>query len=151
MIRVGEAGRTTGMAAARDTVQKFYDLFAAGKITESAECFDPNCMTLMPGGAPMNQAEHEATGHAFNNALPDSHMVIDQTVESGDEVVVMGHFVGTQTGDFVTPNGTIPATGRPLNLRFVDYFKVVGGKIVDHQIVFDQMEMMGQLGVLPGA
>ena len=133
------------MTAARDTVQKFYDLFAAGKITESAECFDPKCVTLMPGGA-LKQAEHEAMGHAFNNALPDSHMVIDHTVESGDEIVVLGHFVGTHTGDFVTPNGTIPATGRPLNLRFVDYFKVVDDKIVDHQTAFDQTDLLGQLG-----
>jgi hypothetical protein len=33
----------------------------------------------------------------------------------------------------------------------MDYFKVVGGMIVDHQTIFDQIEMLTQLGALPGA
>lgn len=90
-------------------------------------------------------------GHAFKAGLPDSSMAIDQVVESGDEIVVLGHFKGTHTGDLESPGGTIPASGKTLNLRFMDYFKVVSGKIVDHQTIFDQVEMLSQLGAMPGA
>src|SRR5436190_652703 len=72
-------------------------------------------------------------------------------VESGDEVVVLGHFQGTHSGDLASPGGTIPASGNTLNLRFMDYFKVDAGKIVDHQTIFDQVEMLTQLGAMPGA
>ena len=48
----------------------------------------------------------------------------------------------------VSPQGTIPASGRSLDLRFIDYFKVENGVIVDHQTIFDQMEFLGRLGAL---
>lgn len=31
----------------------------------------------------------------------------------------------------------------------MDYFKVEGGRIVDHRTIFNQMDMVGQLGALP--
>jgi predicted ester cyclase len=135
---------------ARETAEKFFEAFAAGKITDATELFDPSCITMMPTGA-LTQAEHEGMGHAFKAGLPDSSMAIDQVVESGDEIVVLGHFKGTHTGDLQSPGGTIPASGKTLNLRFMDYFKVVSGKIVDHQTIFDQVEMLTQLGAMPGA
>jgi predicted ester cyclase len=138
------------MGHARDAAEKYYELFAAGKITDAAAMFDPSCITLMPTGA-LKQPEHEAMGHAFKAALPNAHMEVDNVVESGDEVVALGHFRGTHSGDLQSPNGTIPASGNELNLRFIDYFKVEGGRFVDHQTVFDQMEMLGQLGALPPA
>jgi hypothetical protein len=62
-----------------------------------------------------------------------------------------GHFRGTQTGDLQSPGGTIPASGRDLNLRFTDYFRIADGKIVAHETVFDQMELLAQLGALANA
>jgi predicted ester cyclase len=138
------------LGQARERVERYFELFAAGKITDATELFDPSCITLMPTGA-LTQAEHEGMGHAFKAGLPDSHMAVDGIVESGDEVVVLGHFKGTHTGDLQSPGGTIPASGKTLNLRFMDYFKVTGGKIVDHQTIFDQVEMLTQLGAMPGA
>lgn len=137
------------MGQARGAAEKFFELFAAGKMDDAMALFDPSWITLMPTG-PLKQAEHDAMGHAFKAGLPDCRMVVDNAVESGDEVVILGRFEGTHTGDLQSPGGTIPASGRPLDLRFMDYFKVVGGRIVDHQTVFDQMDMLGQLGALPG-
>jgi predicted ester cyclase len=138
------------MGEARDAVERFYELFAAGKITDAAEVFDPSCITLMPGGA-LTQPEHEGVAHAFKAAFPDSHMAVDHMVECGDEIVVLGHFRGSHTGDLQSPGGILPASGNDLNLRFIDYFKVEAGRIVDHQTIFDQMELLGQLGALPAA
>jgi predicted ester cyclase len=137
------------MSNARDIVDRFYELFAAGKIADATELFDPACITVMPGAGPLTQAEHEAVGNAFKAAFPDSRMNVEHTVESGDEIVVLGRFTGTHTGDLVSANGTIPASGGALNLRFTDYFKVSGDKITDHQVVFDQLELLGQVGALP--
>jgi len=136
------------MGEGREVVERFYELFAAGKIGDTAGVFDPACITVMPGGA-LSQAEHEGVAHAFKAAFPDSHMAVDHMVECGDEVVVLGHFRGCHTGDLQSPGGVLPASGHELNLRFIDYFKVEAGRIVDHQTVFDQMELLGQLGAIP--
>jgi len=138
------------MSDTRSAVDRFYELFAAGKIADATALFDPACITLMPGGA-LNQTEHEAIGQAFKAAFPDSYMAVDQVVESGAEIVVLGHFRGTHTGDLQSAGGTIPASGNDLDLRFIDYFKIDGDQIVDHQTIFDQMELVGQLGAVPPA
>jgi hypothetical protein len=58
--------------------------------------------------------------------------------------------MGTHTGDLRGAGGTIPASGRPVNLRFIDHFSVKDGLFVDEQTIFDQMELLGQVGALPG-
>jgi predicted ester cyclase len=136
------------MGEPRIVVQQFFDLFADGKIAETREIFDPACITVMPGGS-LDVEQHEAMGHAFRAAFPDSRMTVDHTVETDDEIVVLGHFAGTNSGEFVGPDGVIPASGNPLNLRFMDYFKVVDGRIVDHRTVFDQLDMLRQMGAMP--
>jgi predicted ester cyclase len=138
------------MTTPRDTVDRFYELFAAGKIPDATRLFDAACITRMPGAA-LTQTEHEAMGEAFKAAFPDSEMLADHVVESGDDIVVIGRFVGTHSGDLHSAAGTIPASGNSLELRFIDYFKVDGDVIVDHQTVFDQMELLSQLGALPQA
>jgi predicted ester cyclase len=75
-------------------------------------------------------------------------MAIDHAVDGGDEVFVEGRFLGTHDGDLVSPQGTIPASGNKLELRFADYFKVAGDRVVEHRTYWDQMDMMGQLGAL---
>jgi ketosteroid isomerase-like protein len=129
----------------RDVVHQFFDLFAAGKIAETRDLFAPDCVTVMPGGA-LDVDQHEAMGHAFRAAFPDARMVVDHTVESGDEIVVLGRFVGTHAGDFVGPDGSIPASGNDLDLGFIEYFRVRDGRITDHRTAFDQLDLLRQMG-----
>jgi predicted ester cyclase len=136
------------MGAPRELVETFYRYFADGKMDDAMALFDPSCRTRMPSGE-MDQDGHRAMGDAFKAAFPDSRMVIDMAVEEGDAIVVIGDFRGTHTGDLQSPDGTIPASGNALDLRFFDYFKVRGDRFVEHQTVFDQMQLLGQVGALP--
>jgi len=138
------------MGKAQDAVQRFYELFATGDLDGAMTGFDPECVSRMPGGA-LSQAEHRAMGDAFKAGLPDARMVARHVVETGDEVVVIGNFRGTHAGDLVSAGGTIPASGKPLDLTFMDYFRVVGDRIVEHETVFDQLQLLGQLGAVPPA
>ena len=139
------------MGKPMDTVERFYAAFAAGELDLADELFDPACITYMPGGAVLTQPEHKGMAQVFKNASPDSRMVVDKVVETGDQIAIVGYFRGTHTGDMVSPNGTIPASGNAIDLRFIDYFAVVGDRITEHVTVFDQMEFLGQLGALPPA
>lgn len=111
---------------------------------------------LLRGGLPNGDAggrdePGRARGlrRAFKAALPDAHMEIEKAVEAGPEVFIAGRFRGTHTGDLVTQQGTLPASGRPLDLPYADYFRVEGGRIVEHRVYWDQVDMMAQLGTSP--
>ena len=139
------------MGDARKAAERFYELFEAGDLDGAEALFASSCVTITPMGT-LNNNEHRAFGQSFRDGLPDAHMKIDRIVESasGDEAFVAGHFQGTHKGDLVSPQGTIPASGNSLDMPFVDYWQVEGGKVVAHEVVWDNMGMMAQLGATPG-
>jgi ketosteroid isomerase-like protein len=132
------------MGVALDAAQRYYELFAASDFAGAAALFDPECVTVTPAGA-MGVAEHEQFGRAFKAALPDAHMVFGRAVEAGDEVAIEARFVGHHTGDLVTAQGTMPASGGELDMPFADFFRVQQGRIIEHHVYWDQAAMMGQL------
>lgn len=136
------------MGEARDVVERFYGLFGDGDFVGARNLYTDDCITVTPGG-PLNNDQHEAFGRAFKSAFPDGGMEVGRAVEDGDEVCVVGRFKGTHTGDLVSPQGTIPASGNALDMPFADYFRVRGGKIAEQESIFDQMTLLGQLGALP--
>jgi len=132
------------MGEARRVTKRFYDSFAAGDFEAAGELFADACTTVTPMGE-LNKFQHEAFGRAFKNGLPDARMEIVRAVEADDEVFVRGRFLGTHSADLVSPEGTLAATGNFLDLAFADYFKVQDGRIVAHEIIWDQMAMLIQL------
>jgi hypothetical protein len=61
-----------------------------------------------------------------------------------------GYFIGANTGDLRMPGGeSMPATGRQIQVRDCDVVVVEDGLIREHRFYYDQMEFLGQLGLLP--
>lgn len=135
------------MGEARSVTERFYQSFAAGDFDAARACFADACVTSSPMGD-LDPAAHEAFGRALKGGLPDARMEILRAAEAGDQVFVHGRFRGTHTADLVSPGGTLPATGNTLDLAFADYFRVQDGRIVAHEIIWDQMSLLSQLGAL---
>ncbi|HUO74104.1 MAG TPA: ester cyclase [Solirubrobacteraceae bacterium] len=129
-------------------VQSFYDHWAAGEVSESRPMFTDDAVIVTPAGT-FGIDAHEQMGHAFMAAFPDSHMDISRMVSVGDEVWVTGSFRGTQTGDLVGEQGTIPASGKDIDLPFAEVFTIRDGRIARQETYWDQMTMMAQIGALP--
>jgi predicted ester cyclase len=87
----------------------------------------------------------------FWAALPDSRHEITRCITEGPLVAVEGRLRGTHDGPFQTPAGEVPATGRPVDLRWMVMCELRGDELVHEQLYFDQMELMTQLGIAPGA
>ncbi len=68
-----------------------------------------------------------------------------EMIAEGDKVAVKIRLEGTHLGPF---NG-IPATGRKVDMLIHLTYQIRDGKIVDHWMLVDGMEMMQQLGLLP--
>ena len=132
------------MGAALDLVNKFFDAF--GRATSTRRTTVRRHVRVRHADGPDDEARAPMMGMAFKAGLPDGHMEIDHVVDNGDEVFIEGRFVGTHSGDFPTPDGGVdPGDGNKIELRFADYFKASGGKIVEHRTYFDQAGMMAQL------
>ncbi|MEU7615320.1 ester cyclase [Micromonospora rifamycinica] len=82
---------------------------------------------------------------AFFAGLPDVHVTMEDLIISGDRVV--GRFVyrGTHTGDLLG----IPASGKPVEMRSIDIWRVRDGMFVEHWDELNLMQMFQQIGALP--
>ena len=111
------------MGQTQEVVERFFERFGSGDIDGALECFAPDCISITPSGA-LNNARHHAAAQALKDALPDSHMELTRVLESGDEIYVTGRFKGT---------------------LFVDYFRVMDGKIIECEAVRDRLDMILRL------
>ena len=85
-------------------------------------------------------------------AVPDRGSSDVVLFAEGEYVVEEARYTGTQTGTWRNPAGVeIPATGRTLDFPFVGVFRVEDGKISSIRLYYDQLEVLTQLGLMPGA
>ena len=85
---------------------------------------------------------------AWAVSLPDAMTRVDSITTQGDRVVTEHTGGGTHTGPLQTPAGTIPATGKTVQLRFAEVFEMRGGKIKTMRAYWDTATLMRQLGLM---
>jgi glyoxylase I family protein len=81
---------------------------------------------------------------AFRTAFPDYHATIQEMVAAEDRVATYTTATGTHQGPF---RGMAP-TGKAVTLRFLDFFRLRDGQIVERQGLADSLGLLQQLGVI---
>ncbi|HET7171910.1 MAG TPA: nuclear transport factor 2 family protein [Gaiellales bacterium] len=77
---------------------------------------------------------------------------LERTAAESDDVVFgEGTWIGTNDGPLIMPDGELPPTGRTVSFRFAiaGTRSADGEHIASVHLYFDQLEFLGQLGVLP--
>jgi predicted ester cyclase len=72
-------------------------------------------------------------------------IVAGSTYEDRDYVATVGHYCGTFREDWLS----IPATGRPVHIRYGEVHEVAGGKIVQSNCLWDILDVVRQAGFWP--
>jgi|ERR671925_2211400 predicted ester cyclase len=83
----------------------------------------------------------------FFEAFPDLSVRDTFKAENGDTAINEWTASGTNSGPMETPEGTIPATGRPVTIVGCDLLTVSEGLITEHRAHYDQLGFMSQLGL----
>jgi hypothetical protein len=107
----------------------------------------------VPGVTARGRDEIRAWLQPFWQAFSTSRHALEHVYEVGaDRVVAEGAFTGIHDGPLPMPDGTeIPPTGKAISLRFaMSVAREPGTEVASSvNIYFDQLEFMGQLGLLP--
>jgi len=77
--------------------------------------------------------------------FPKFEFIIEDMICEGDKVVVRIIFKGINTGQF----GELPPTNKKLSQSMIVIYRIAGGKIVDHWMEINRLEVMEKLGVIP--
>jgi len=140
------------MSELTDLRDRHYEGVTSGDIDKAASVLSDDVENILPGTAPGDGNGLEAFrtfAKPFAVGFPDSGMKNLTTIEAGDTIITEGLFTGTNTGPLETPMGTIPATGRSIEIPFCDIFVARDHKFVKHHLYFDNAAFMAQLGLVP--
>lgn len=86
----------------------------------------------------------------FHEAFPDLRLEIKQLLTDGPAAAAEGTLMGTRDCVLHTPNGDVAPTGRAVELRWAAVYVTEGDTLKSEHLFFDQMDFLGQLGLLPG-
>ena len=101
-------------------------------------------------GIPAGPEGVKAVASMFLAAFPDLKVDIEIEISEGDMVGGRLRQRGTHTGPMVSPTGTIPATGKPVNFTEVAMLKIADGKVVKSWYWTDMIGLLTQIGVIGG-
>ncbi|GAA3147902.1 ester cyclase [Streptomyces rectiviolaceus] len=142
------------MGNAREVMDQFTEALTGtgdSKARTIAECFASDALAVTPDQGEIRGRENIVEYLLeLVEAVPDATFESEYKHEAGNTAIDEGFLSGTNTGPVVLPSGeTLPATGKEVRLRGCDTATVEDGQIVSYRLYFDQMDFLGQLGLLP--
>ena len=139
------------MGEAREVMDRFTAAVMAGDAATVAACYTADAVALTPDEGELVGPEAISNWLLeFATAFPDLEYEYTQKHEVGNVAIDEGYLTGTNTGPLtVRPGESLPPTGKQIRMRSCDFAEVEGGLITSHRFYFDQMDFLGQLGLLP--
>ena len=116
-----------------------------------AACYAPDARVADPQfDEPLQGAEAVAKDVAdWFSAFPDITARHARTVYEGDTYAVEWAMEGTHKGSLVTPEGHIPATGKPVRMTVVTIGRLdTDGRIAEERRAYDLAGILNQLGLM---
>lgn len=135
------------MSSARDVILKHID--AVNAHDDDAEPWAADAELVAPGGRADGREAVLGLLGVFHEAFPGMHLEITQLLTEGSAAAAEGTLTGTHTGVLHTPNGDVAPTGRRVELRWAAVYATDGETLKSEHLFFDQMDFLGQLGLLP--
>jgi predicted ester cyclase len=104
---------------------------------------------VAPSGSMHGREEVLGFLGVFWEAFPDARLEPSSVLAEGAAVAAEGRFIGTHSGVLRTPDGDVAATGREVEFRWMSSYQVRGDELASEHLYFDQVELLGQLGLMP--
>ncbi len=143
--------RCRGGAECRDTGQRwgftrFEHAFRAADQATIDELCDPGLVDHNP--AP----DHEPTLAGFKQKVAGFKAIFPDLQEDLQDIIASGDTVATRwvvTGSLQQEFMGIPASGQPIRVEGMNFYRLAGGRVTDLWTQFDGVALMQQLGAIP--
>jgi steroid delta-isomerase-like uncharacterized protein len=136
----------------REAFDKGTDAFNAHDMDAFAETLADDVSQTAPGGmSSQGKAACVAFYDIWIEAFPDAHVDVHDVVITDDAAIEEGMFSGTHNGVFHSPMGDVPPTGKSVRAPYIQVLRYRDGKCISANLMFDRMELLEQLGLIPAA
>ena len=112
-------------------VRRVYEIVSTGDFERAAEIVDQNALDneRLPQDPPARLIDtFKETFSEAREGFPDLGITIEDVMAEGDRVAARVVMRGTHRGEF---QGIAP-TGKPVEVKAMDMFRIANGKIVEH-------------------
>ncbi|MGI9008450.1 MAG: ester cyclase [Streptosporangiaceae bacterium] len=134
------------MSGNMEIIRRFEHAFRAADQATIDELADPGLVDHNP--AP----DHEQTLAAFKHKVagfkaifPDLEEDLQDIIASGDTAATRWVLTGSLQQDFMG----IPASGQPIRVEGMNFYRLKDGRVTDIWTQFDGVALMQQLGAVP--
>ena len=139
------------MGEAREVMDRVTQAVIDHDLDAAAACYAEDAVAVTPDQGEIRG--RDAIRGYFKgqvDGFPDGDYEYVQKHEAGNVAIDEGYLTGTHTGSLVMRTGeSFEPTGKQIRVRGCDIATVQGGLITAHRFYFDQVEFLGQLGMLP--
>ncbi len=111
--------------------RRVYEIISAGDFDRAHEIVDASAPDdeLLPGESPAKLIDtFKETFSEAREGFPDLTIAVEDLMAEGDRVTARVTMRGTHSGEF---QGIAP-TGKRVEVKAIDMFRIEGGKIVEH-------------------
>ena len=135
----------------KELSQRLYEeVFGKGNFDVADEILSQDCISRGPGTPPVVGTEPiKRQAKLLRTAIPDLKVTLKDQFAEGDRVVSRWTASGTNTGQFVTPSATLPATNAAISFDEMRSDRYANGQIVESWFIPDRFSLWQQLGLIP--
>jgi steroid delta-isomerase-like uncharacterized protein len=83
----------------------------------------------------------------MRSGFPDIQWTLEDSLAEGDKVAARFTMRGTHKGTFFG----VPATGKPIEVKAMNFYRFANGQIVEEYGMPDMLGLLQQIGAVPGA
>lgn len=124
--------------------EAFLETMGEGEVDAVAEYFADTVEYYRSSGELAGRSDLESDIAMFHAAFPDLEGDIQRIMSGDDKVSFLYKLTGTHEGEFEG----IPPTHQEMDAKGAAIARVEDGEITEYRIVFDNLGMLEQLGVL---
>lgn len=133
----------------REAFERGTNTFNAHDMDGFAEVVADDVAVVAPGVRVVGKPAFIDFFGSWLSAFPDAHVEVHNVYFIDDIAVEEGTFSGTHDGVLRAPTGEIPPSGRAVNVDYVHVLRYRNGLHTSFKLVFDRMQMLEQLGLVP--
>jgi ketosteroid isomerase-like protein len=139
------------MGQARELMDRATEALVTGNLDALREIYAPDVEVTTPDLGTLRGVEAFIDwNRSFVDSFTERDYHRDRALDTDEYAIDQGEFIGTNTRPLELADGTsIPPTGKQVRIRSIDIATVSDGKVVRHDIYFDQLELLTQLGLAP--
>lgn len=140
------------MTTAKELIEKGTDLYNKGDVEGFCALYSDDIVLTTPDGQFEGRENIQEYVQGLYNAFPSGGITLGRSCENDD--LYFGEFAlsATNTGPIAMPDGSeLPATNRTVELKATEIARVENGRIAQHDMMWDNMTFLSQLGLVPTA